>query len=451
MADDKIKMLLATIEKLHRRGALTNIVKILSKTHSADIAEVLQGFSSSERLEIFSLIADTEKKADIISYLKPELQTELLGSLEHTETVSLIQEIDTDDVADIMARLPEDTSQKILADMEKEDSEEVVDLLGYPEDSAGGMMNVEYFALHKELTVEETISKIQQNENHDSILFYIYVINSNEQIIGVLSLKELLLSKKNKTLHDLMNPDVISVSVDTPQEEVAKKVEKYDFLSIPVVEENNKLVGVITVDDVIDVIREEAEEEILSMGQAGFDVDASIWQHFKSRILWILFAFAGGGICFSIVFYFPSFHTLGQPSFSWLVTTALIPLLLALGATTGNQSTAISLGVLRSNRLDKGYFSMFLKKELTLGFIFALILSVSLFVILDSFFEVTDLSKAFSGVLALQVFASMLLGSFLPYAFDRLGVNSSAASQPVLTIVVNIITLLTLFTAFNLV
>ncbi|MCB0412833.1 MAG: magnesium transporter [Bdellovibrionales bacterium] len=451
MSDEKVKRLLDMIEKLYHRGADSNIQKILEKTHSADVAAVLEGFSMEERLFIFELERSIQKKAEIISYLKPELQIELLNNIGSESQAKLFKYIERDDMADIMGALEPEQAQKILQGMESGESEDLAGLMGYAEDSAGGIMNSDFFALPKETTTTEAIKAIQEDRQGKSILFYIYVVNSNEQLIGVLSLKELLLSKKTETLGEIMNPDVITALVGSPQEEVANKVERYDFLSLPVVDENNKLVGVVTVDDVIDVIRAEAEEEMLSRGQAGDDIDAPIFDQIKVRLPWLLFVYMGGFICFLVIYFFPVTQDIfSQNGFNWLDVIAHIPLLLALGAFAGNQSATISQGIIRAQSLSKGYALGFIKKEMVLGSIFFVIFFLLTFFI-QYFFSVDMIwLLVLCFVLGFHIFLSMVLGGVVPQVINRMGLSTSSVTAPIFSIIADVMAIVTLLALISL-
>ena len=211
--------------------------------------------------------------------------------------------------------------------------------------------------------MNEAVKEIQNEEDDIGVAFYIYVINDNEQLVGVVSLKQLLLSKKSERLKSLMTTDVITVSVDMKQEKVAKVVEHYDFLSVPVVDQGNVLVGVVTVDDILDVIREEAEENLLAMGQAGLGIDASTFERLRARLGWLILSFIGGLMCFGIVYLFGFFgHKEKVMSFMWVIA-AFIPLLLSIGATIGSQAATVTVGALRSGKLESKNLVNHLNKE----------------------------------------------------------------------------------------
>lgn len=272
--DQKTKLLANSITKLLRRGAERNIRRIINKTHDADVASVLEVLDTEGRISVFQLISDPERQAKILSHLNKKFQTEIAQVYELSKLQKLLGIMDSDDAADLLGHLPEELSQKVLSGLGTDELQDVEELLSYPEDSAGGLMGSEFLTINEALSVRESIEKIQTMDE-DLISFYIYVVNDASRLVGVLSLKQLLLSRPQDILKDIMSTDVISVSISTEQTEVARIVEKYDFLSLPVTDENGELVGVITVDDVIDVIREEAAEDIQALGIGGANLDES--------------------------------------------------------------------------------------------------------------------------------------------------------------------------------
>tara|TARA_B100000749_G_C18450166_1_gene476179 strand:- start:11598 stop:12950 length:1353 start_codon:yes stop_codon:yes gene_type:complete len=442
MIEDRTKLLAQTIQKLHHRGARLNIQKVFLKTHTADIAEALQTFEGEDLIALFKMVVSIEDRAQIISYFEEEKQAELVSLLQEEELIQLARLMESDDLADLLGRLDDEISNTVLQSLDSQDSEDVADLMGYPEDSAGGLMSSDYLALDKSMTVEQTIQAIQAEQDSNIILFYIYVVNDNDQLIGVLSLKQLLLSHTKQTLGEVMFPDVLSVNVETDSEEVAKTVERYDFLSMPVVDESNKLVGVITVDDVIDVIREEAEEDLMTMGQAGLDSGASVFEHFKARCPWLVFSYIGGILCYGIIWNYVS-GPLSDGGALW-VLTAMIPLILTIGATSGSQAATTTITAIRLGSVDNKEILELLSKEFKLSLMFALIFAVVTFGFGHYAFGGDSLA-ILSLSIALQIVISMLIGAGTPALISRLGVNPMIASVPIFTVLADVSAMIILF------
>lgn len=443
MLDSRIRMLITTVNKLYRRGANENVQRILAKTHIADVAEVIDNLETGENLEVLRLEPSFERRAEILSYLKSETQKELLVLMADEEAQNIVVRMESDDAADLLGNLPEEFANQILKRMQKKDSEDVTDLMGYPEDSAGGLMSSDFLALSQDLTVQEAISTIQDQDDESLIMFYVYVVDDKDKLVGVLSLKQLLLAKPSENLEEVLTSDVISVRLETDQQEVAQIVERYDFLAVPVVDKSQKLMGVITVDDVIDVIREEVEEEIMALGRAGWDADASTWEHIKARLLWLLVTFLGGALCFYIVYSFVD-RSLFYLSGVWWYLAASVPLVLALGATAGNQAIAIALSSIREEREVIPLGPHWLR-ELKIGLPLALFFGLIVFG-LGYWLLFTPLHSLFiATVVGLQILFSIFVGSALPIGLAKLDIEPTIISIPLYIFIADIVGVLMLF------
>lgn len=430
MITQKTKMLLTTLKKFYDRKATSNIKRILKKAHSAEIAEALENFPFNECLEIFKMEAETKKKAELLSHLNSNLQNKILTHLPKKEITLLVQSMDSDDAADILGALPKEQSSHLLSSMKKEDSRNVSELMGYPEDSAGGLMNANVFSLHQNLSVKSAIDSIEENKEQKQV-YYIYVVNDSGHLIGVVSLKQLLLAQKKETLKSIMHSNVISVTLDTKQEEVAIVVEKYDFLALPIVDANNKLMGVITVDDVIDVIREETEGELLAMGSAGWDVNPSTFSSFKARFPLAFLSFLSGLVGFMILFLFYFIKQKGEGPRSEDVwkTLVFLPIFLNLGGVIGSQASMVAAGAIRGGFFKTHSMMHHLKKELFLSFIFSLLFSGCVYLVGKILFS-EFLNRLLSLSLVLQIMMSVVLGNTLPLLFHKWGLNTKFASVP---------------------
>jgi magnesium transporter len=267
----KLDVVLDSVKRLLRVGATANLLNLLQKQHPADLAQVFSSLPDRERRASFTLLLDRNSKLamEALSEIGPETGAALLADRSAEEIARFVQELPSDDAAAIIDNLPEALSASVLDLMRRKESASVENLLEYPEQTAGRIMNPNVFALSEELTVGEAITELQSSRDVEMV-FYLYVVDVRRHLVGVVSLRRLLLVSPETPLKRIMTADLISVRVDTDQEEVAQQVASYNLLAIPVVEEENKLVGVITVDDVIDVIKDEATEDIYRLaGVAG--------------------------------------------------------------------------------------------------------------------------------------------------------------------------------------
>ncbi len=439
MIEERTRKLAVTVSKLYRRGAERNIKKIIAKSHGADISAVLEILDADERLSIFQMVPTLELKADILSRLSETLQEEISVVLNPQEVQEILGQMPTDDAADLLGHLPEDLSKQLMKGMSTEDVQEVEELMGYPDDSAGALMTPQVLSVDQTLTVAEAIQFIQQTDE-DLITFYIYVTNEAHQLVGVLSLKQLLLHKPSIVLKDIMETDVISVEVTTDQVEVAKIVEKYDFLAVPVVDHSKNLVGVITVDDVIDVIREEASDELLSRGMAGDGGEEGFWDHFVARVPWFFLCLFGGLICFYSLYVGLYNHHQETP---WQLI-CMIPMAQFLVTILSNQSASLALDYFRSGEDKIKGLSGILKQEFMLSFFMGTLLSfisLSIFILLRVENEIYYL---FSLSFLVLVTSSVLLSVFIPWGFKRASLEMNASIIPLAVILSNVLSVLIL-------
>lgn len=439
MIEERTRKLAVTVSKLYRRGAERNIKKIIAKSHGADIAAVLEILDADERLSIFQMVPSLELKADILSRLGETLQEEISVVLNPQEVQEILGQMPTDDAADLLGHLPEDLSKQLMKGMSTEDVQEVEELMGYPDDSAGALMTPQVLSVDQTLTVAEAIQFIQQTDE-DLITFYIYVTNEAHQLVGVLSLKQLLLHKPHIVLKDIMETDVISVEVTTDQIEVAKIVEKYDFLAVPVVDHSKNLVGVITVDDVIDVIREEASDELLSRGMAGGGGEEGFWDHFVARVPWFFLCLFGGLICFYSLYMglYNRHHDI-----PWQLI-CMIPMAQFLVTILSNQTASLALEFFRSGEDKIKGLSGILKQEFMLSFFMGTLLSfisLSIFILLRVENEIYYL---FSLSFLVLVTSSVLLSIFIPWGFKRASLEMNASIIPLAVILSNVLSVLIL-------
>jgi magnesium transporter len=437
--EERSKKLAVTMSKLYRRGAERNIRKIIAKSHSADMAGVLESLETEERISIFQLVPTVEMKAQILSHMSQSLQGEISLVLNPNEVQEILSQMQTDDAADLLSHLPEELSKAILKGMPLEDVQEVEELMGYPDDSAGAIMNPEVLTLDENQTVSQAIQKIQDSEE-DLISFYVYVVNDAGHLVGVLSLKQLILHRPQVILKDIMETGVISVEVITSQMEVAKIVEKYDFLALPVIDTDKKLLGVITVDDVIDVIREEASEEMLSRGMAGFSGEESFWGHFRARLPWFFVCLMGGLICFYALYGGVFRQNSNVP---WELI-CMIPMALFLVTILSNQTATLTVDFLRSGKNITDGWTLFFKQEFMLAFFMGALLSVVSLGLLLTLNVENESYYLFSLSFLVLVIISVLLSIFTPILYQRWSEDVSVATIPISVIVSNVASILIL-------
>ena len=302
-------VLLDTVRRLNRRGAVAHLLKLLLKTHPADMAWVFRHLSPAERKKVFNVIAQTEMVGEFLSEVDQAILLEIVQDLTPKFMVAVISEMASDDVADLLEALPEEMANEIRQLMVKEDREEVDELMQYHPETAGGLMSPDFMALDGELSAGDAIKIVQERSEESEMSFYLYITHGEGQLAGVISLRELLLHPPYRQLKNIMNSNVTSVNTDTNQDEVAHVISQYNILAVPVVDSNYKLVGIVTVDDIIDVIREEATEDFLRMAGAGKDSEIllkSTVANAITRAPWLFASWVGGVMAMLIITLFQS-------------------------------------------------------------------------------------------------------------------------------------------------
>ena len=434
--DNRTKILATSIVKLYWRGAERNIRRIINQTHDVDVAEVLETLDTAGRISVFQIINDSDRQAKILSHMTKNSQEEIAHVLETSKLQKLLSKMDSDDAADLLGHLPEEMSQKVLGGLKQDELQDVEELMAYPEDSAGGLMGSEFLTMNEKLTVNEAIALIQSQEDDDYVSFYVYVTNENLQLVGVLSLKQLILSKPSDVLQDIMMTDVISVEVGVEQTEVATLVERYDFLSLPVVDNSQKLVGIITVDDVIDVIREEAEDDFYAMGMTGASHEESIWTHIQARLPWLILAYIGGGICYVLLW-----NTLTPFSLEYMLknSVSLMPIIFLSISTLSSQTVTMTVSLVRNTRLKGAAAWRAIRKEFAIGAILSVIFGL---IFLGASYGIQhwfSLPSGFALLLGAQMMGAVLVSMGIPLFINRLSFNPLVSAPSISMILSNIL------------
>jgi magnesium transporter len=339
MAQRKLDVVLDSVKRLQRMGATSNLVNLLQKQYPADLAQLFAELPDKDRGSAFSLLVERNSRLamEALSELGPEAGAGLLAGRSAEEIVKLTQELPSDDVAAIIDNLPEELSAAVLELMQKKPaSADVGELLEYPEKTAGRIMNPKVFALSEDLTAAEAIAALQAARDVEMV-FYLYVIDARRHLVGVVSLRRLLLVPPDTPLKRIMTTDLISARVDMDQEEVARQVASYNLLAIPAVDEENKLVGVITVDDVIDVIKDEATEDVYRLAGVASDdrVFTTPIESLRKRLPWLVVNLVTAFIAASVVKIFEG--TIG------IVTSLAVfmPVVAGMGGNAATQTLAV--------------------------------------------------------------------------------------------------------------
>src|SRR5580765_4253523 len=425
----KSDIVLLSVQRLLRRGAITNLAKMLGRMHQADIAKVIVHLSSpKEKREVFELVRGESKRGQVLSELDTDSITQVLSDLLQSDIAWLIKDLAPDDVAYILGVLPEERAKEILSLMRTEDSTEVADILKYPKDTAGGIMTTEFFALSEDATAEDAIRRLQQATDAEMV-FYIYVTDKNDHLVGVLSLRQLLTVPPATPLKNIATREVISVTVDMDQEEVARQVASYNLLAIPVVDKDGVLVGIITVDDVVDVIREEATEDMLKMAGAVQEEAVSKSSSVaaaKVRLPWLFTNLVGSLLSGAILWEFR--YTIQEV----VAIVSFIPVIAAMGGNVGLQSSTLIIRGLATGLVEVTDVWNVFFREVKIGLLMGLACGVILTIVGWIWHqEFLGMVVGLSLIIAFMVSTSM--ATFMHILPKRIKIDPAVSSSPFVT------------------
>ncbi|MBN1447706.1 MAG: magnesium transporter [Bacteroidetes bacterium] len=425
MADEE---LLEDIDVLVRSRSTAALLNILTDLHPADIAAILNELPEDDTRYLFELLPP-EEASEVLLDLHEHVREDLLEDLSAKRLTEIVEELDSDDAVDIVSEIDEAIAEQILEKLEPEDSAELRELLAYDEETAGGLMATEFPAVLMTGTVEDAIEAVRDTAEETPDIYEVYVVDTDGTLRGVIDLKNLLLVKRHTAVAEIMDPDVISVRTDVDQEDVANVMRKYDLLTLPVVNKDNIPVGIITFDDIADVIHEEAQEDIQRMSGITDDIDtsSSIFEIFRGRLPWLLVGFVGELLAALVL---SSFETeLGKV----LAAAFFIPIIMAMGGNAGIQASSIVVRGLATGELALSRTFRRLLREFSAALINGLILGALLFGIVT--FWIGDASFGLTVGLSLLVVITnaTLVGATVPLFLDRMDIDPALATGPFIT------------------
>lgn len=426
----RLDVVLDSVKRLQRIGATANLLNLLQKQHPADLAEVLSELSEPARQSTFStLLGQNSRLAmEAMCELEPEMGAELLVGHPADELAQLLQAVPSDDAAAVIDSLPIELSEAVLELMRQKESDDVQHLLKYADQTAGRIMNPEVFALSEDLTAGEAIAALQTSRDVEMV-FYLYVVDERRHLVGVVSLRRLLLVSTETPLNRIMTTDLISARVEIDQEEVAQLVASYNLLAIPVVDDENKLVGVITVDDVIDVIKDEATEDIYRMAGVSSDehVFTSAGEALRKRLPWLGLNLATAALAALVVRFFQ--QTIEQV----VALAAFMTVVASMGGNAATQTLTVIVRGIALGELTWGNTRKALLKEAAVGLGNGVILGlvgagVAWWIVGNPYF---------GGILALAMVINLLVAAvaatLIPIALRALKVDPALASAVFIT------------------
>ncbi len=426
----KVDLVLDSVKRLLRVGATANLSNLLQKQHPADLAQIFGQLPDRDRIAAFSVLVERNSRLamETLSELGPETGAQLLAGRSAEEIAKLVQELPSDDAAAVIDNLPEELSTAVLELMGRKESGEVENLLEYPERTAGRIMNPHVFALAEDLTVGEAITALQASRDVEMV-FYLYIVDGRGHLVGVTSLRRLLLVSPETPLKRIMTADPISARVEMDQEEVARLVASYNLLAIPVVDEHNKLAGVITVDDVIDVIKDEATEDLYRL--AGVSSDERVFtpaaESLRKRMPWLIVNLATAFLAATVVGVFQDTIE------GWAALAVFMPIAAGMGGNAATQTLTviirgIALGELTWSNSRKALF-----KNLIVGVANGVVTGTIAGLMAWAMHGDIRLGAILGLALVANLFVAALVGTLIPLGLKAMKVDPALASTVFIT------------------
>ena len=435
-------------------GNAESLKLFYEESHPVVVAEMISSLSADEAWGVLRH-ADFPVRAEIFSHLADDLQVEIIGTLSRRDIARLLADMPPDDRADVFKLLPEDRREEVLPAMAQAEREDIRRLSAYEEGTAGAVMTSDYATLWPELTALQAIARLREIAPDRETIYYAYVVDKYRKLIGFISLKDLILARKESRIGEIMHRDVIYARVDDDQEDAARKIQKYDLIALPIINGNEALVGIITHDDAIDIITQEQTEDIEKLmaisgrHEAAVYMKTSVIKHFKNRVLWIVILALFGFVSGAIVQRFEGLLL----QFAILVT--FMPMLADTGGNTGSQSATLVVRALALKEITHKDILRILLKEAQIGVLLGILLGAIAFGRVLFFgagssgpagFSVGMIGIAVSIALALQVITATVIGALLPLFAARFKLDPAVIASPALTTVVDITGLLIFFT-----
>ncbi len=421
----------------------TSLRQLLEELNDADIAAVMEMLPAEDMVKVYRILPK-DLAADAFSYLETESQQAVISSLSDKEAAGVIENLMADDAVDFLEEMPASVVERLLANASPDTRKTINQLLDYPEDSAGSIMTVEYVSLKESLTVDQAIERIRAVGLDSETVNICYVLDAKRRLVGTVALRYLLLSRGDEIIGDIMHENVISINTLTDQEQAAAQFKRYDFTAMPVVDNENRLVGIITVDDIVDILEEEATED-MEMMAAIVPSDkpymrTTVWETFRKRIPWLLLLMVSATFTGAIIASFEEALSV------YAALIAFIPMLMDTGGNAGGQASVTVIRGLSLGEIVYRDVPRVLWKEIRVALLCGLTLAAANFVKLMVFDRVgTAVSLTVCLTLIAAVLTAMVVGCLLPVGAKKLGFDPAVMASPFITTIVDALSLLVYF------
>ena len=433
---------LEKIKDLLTNKKYNELKKILNELNSADIPGILEEFDKEDVIRIFRLLSK-EQAGEAFSYMESDMREKLLEDLTDRELKSVIDELFMDDTVDLIEEMPSNVVKRILKLVNKEDRNTINELLKYPEDSAGSIMTTEFIDLKENMTAEQALKRIRKIGTDSETIYTCYVLTEKRILKGIINIKDILIAPKEKLIKELMETNIISANTLEDQEKVAKKFDKYDFYALPVVDNESRLVGIITVDDAINVLQDEAQEDFEKMAaitptEEGY-FETSVWKHAKNRIVWLLILMVSAAITGNILAQYEAAFAVAP------LLVAFIPMIMGTGGNCGSQSSTLIIRGLATDEIKLKDIFRVIWKEIRVAFIVGVALAIVNAIRVIIQYRDIQLAVVLGITLIVTTIISKVLGCVLPMLAKRLKLDPAIMAAPLITTLVDVCSILVYF------
>ena len=416
-------------------GALVQVRRILNKSlQAADVAHILESSPPKERKLLWSLI-DEDNSGEVLQHLSDDIQSWILNSMTAQEVADAMSDLDADDIADLLQNLPRTVTREVLTSMDTQDRARVEKVLSYPEDSAGGLMNTDTITVRPDITLEVVLRYLRRHRSLPEMTDNLLVVNRRDEFIGLLPINKLLVSSQDATVREVMDTECITIPADMEDDDVAKLFERHDLVSAPVLDEQGHLLGRITIDDVVDVIREEADHSLMSM--AGLDDDedtfAPAMRSSRRRAIWL-------GVNLLTAFLASAVIGLFQGTIDQVVALAvLMPIVASMGGIAGSQTLTLVIRGQAQGHIDKSNVSWLMNRELLVGLTNGLLWAIVIAVVTYFWFGDTSISAIIGAAIIINLIVAVLSGAILPILLKAMDIDPALAGSVILTTVTDVV------------
>ncbi len=430
------------IKDLIQNKQFTKLKKELKEMKSADVSMILDELDKEQAVIVFRLLSK-EKAGMAFAYMETDMREKLIKDLTDAELKNVLDELFMDDTVDLIEEMPSNVVTRILKNVDKNDRKIINELLKYPDDSAGSIMTTEFIDLKEDMTIEQALDRIRQIGTDSETIYTCYVLDKDRKLQGIISIKEILLAKEESLISDNMETNIISVNTLEDKEEVAKKFDKYDLYALPVVDKENRLVGIVTVDDAINVLQDEVEEDFEKMAAMAPTEESyfgtSVFKHAKNRIVWLLVLMLSSAITGTII-------TNYENAFAAVpLLVAFIPMLMDTGGNCGSQSSTLIIRGLATDELEVKDVFKILWKEVRIAIIVGATLSVINGLRIFAQYKNLQLACTVGLSITVTVILSKSIGCLLPLLAKKIKLDPAIMAAPLITTIVDILSVLVYF------